>query len=163
MAATPGPAGNNWEFVPIHLTLADRIRDDGRNPAGSRQSESCRCGARILVSTALLAANRCYVVAAPSSSGQHGRALYRESRAETYANPEARFQQSGSREVISLSSRRGGEEAKTRSRVSLSGMARALRRQLALLGTESRSGIGLFAVDLAGLEDAGAGCLDWLE
>jgi len=43
--------------------------------------------------------------------------------------------------------------------LSLSGMARPLRSELALLGTESGSRIGLFALDLAGLEDAGAGCL----
>jgi hypothetical protein len=42
-------------------------------------------------------------------------------------------------------------------------MARALLGELALLGTPSQSGIGLFAVDLAGLEDAVAGYLDRLE
>src|SRR2546421_12789960 len=47
--------------------------------------------------------------------------------------------------------------------LSLSGMLRALRRQLALLGAESRSGTGLPALDIARLEDAGAGRLDRLE
>src|SRR5271157_5905364 len=47
--------------------------------------------------------------------------------------------------------------------VSLSGMARAVWGELALLGTESRAGTGLPAVDLARLEDAGSRCLDWLE
>jgi hypothetical protein len=34
--------------------------------------------------------------------------------------------------------------------------------QLALLGAESRSGTGMSALDLAGLEDAGARRLDWM-
>ena len=41
--------------------------------------------------------------------------------------------------------------------VSLSGMPRAVRRAPALLGAESRPGVGLSALDLARLEDAGAG------
>ena len=47
--------------------------------------------------------------------------------------------------------------------VSLSRMPRAVRREPALLGAESRSGVGLSALDLAGLEDAGSGRLDRLE
>ena len=47
--------------------------------------------------------------------------------------------------------------------LSLPRMSRAVRRPLALLGAESRSGTGLFALDLAGLEDAGARRLDWME
>src|SRR5450631_1490602 len=42
-------------------------------------------------------------------------------------------------------------------------MPRAVRRAPALLGAESRPGVGLSALDLARLEDAGAGCLDRLE
>src|SRR6516165_9436472 len=42
-------------------------------------------------------------------------------------------------------------------------MPRALRREPALLGALSRSGAGLSALELAGLEDAGPGCLDRLE
>ena len=47
--------------------------------------------------------------------------------------------------------------------VSLSRMSRAVRREPALLGAESRSGVGLSALDLAGLEDAGSGRVDRLE
>ena len=47
--------------------------------------------------------------------------------------------------------------------VSLSRMPRAVRREPALLGTESGSGVGLSALDLARLEDAGAGRVDRLE
>src|ERR1039457_6120288 len=39
----------------------------------------------------------------------------------------------------------------------------AVRREPALLGALSRSGAGLSALELAGLEDAGPGCLDRLE
>ena len=54
--------------------------------------------------------------------------------------------------------RPSGEPAVARARgtLSLSGVPRALRRELALLGAESRSGTGLPAVDIASLEDAGA-------
>src|SRR5665811_128547 len=46
---------------------------------------------------------------------------------------------------------------------SLPGMPRAVRRELALLGAQSRSGTRLPAVDLARLEDAGARRVDWVE
>src|SRR5271170_638703 len=42
-------------------------------------------------------------------------------------------------------------------------MSRAVRRASALLGPPWRAGVGLLAVDIAGLEDAGSGCLDRLE
>src|SRR5215472_767862 len=45
----------------------------------------------------------------------------------------------------------------------LSWLSHSLRRQPALLGAPSGSGTGLPAVDVAGLEDAGARCLDWME
>ena len=47
--------------------------------------------------------------------------------------------------------------------VSLSGMPRAVRRAPALLGAQSRAGVGLSALDIAGLEDAGSGRVDRLE
>src|ERR1019366_10785481 len=47
--------------------------------------------------------------------------------------------------------------------LSLSRVPRAVRREPALLGALSRSGTGLSALELAGLEDAGPGCLDRLE
>src|SRR5438309_3326535 len=46
---------------------------------------------------------------------------------------------------------------------SLPGMPRAVRRELALLGAESRSGTGLSALDIARLEDANPRRLDWVE
>src|ERR1035437_3032853 len=42
-------------------------------------------------------------------------------------------------------------------------MPRAVRRELALLGAQSRSGTRLPAVDLARVEDAGARRVDWVE
>ena len=45
----------------------------------------------------------------------------------------------------------------------LSQLSRTLRRAPALLGALSRSGVGLSALELAGLEDARPGCVDRLE
>src|SRR5437016_14366723 len=47
--------------------------------------------------------------------------------------------------------------------LSLFGQSGALRFEPALLGTESPTGTGLLAVDLASLEDETARPLDWLE
>ena len=47
--------------------------------------------------------------------------------------------------------------------LSLSRVPRAVRREPALLGAESRSGTGLPALDIAGLEDANPRRLDWVE
>src|SRR5271165_6732427 len=66
---------------------------------------------------------------------------------------------------VGLGGRRSGEPAVARARgkLSLFGMLRAVRREPALLGAEPRSGISLSALDIAGVEDAGARCLDWME
>src|ERR1035438_2489028 len=47
--------------------------------------------------------------------------------------------------------------------VSLSGMSRAVRGKPALLGAQSREGIGMSTLDVTSLEDASAGLVDRLE
>ncbi len=66
---------------------------------------------------------------------------------------------------IGVGGRRSGEPevARARGELSLSGVACAVRRELALLGAEPRSGTGVSALDIAGLENARARCLDWME
>ena len=61
--------------------------------------------------------------------------------------------------------RPGGEPpvARADGTVSLSRMSRAVRRESALLGAESGSGVGLSALDFSGLEDGGSGRLDRME
>ena len=61
--------------------------------------------------------------------------------------------------------RRSGEPvvARAHGTLSLPGMPRAVRRELALLGAESRSGTRLSALDIARLEDANPRRLDWVE
>ena len=60
---------------------------------------------------------------------------------------------------VGLGGRASGEPpvARAGGTVSLSRMSRAVRRAPALLGAASGAGVGLSALDLAGLEDAGAG------
>src|SRR5262245_43057152 len=52
---------------------------------------------------------------------------------------------------------------RARRTISLSRMSRAIRRTPALLGAPTRTGVGMFAVDIAGLEDASSGRVDRLE
>src|SRR5579864_3475780 len=66
---------------------------------------------------------------------------------------------------VGFGGRRSGEPvvARAHGTLPLSGMPGAVRRELALLGTESRSGTRLSALDIASLEDANPRRLDWVE